>query len=116
MPGNPITAMTDPASAPSAASRRRPAPKPLPGARWRIERAAHVSPRRILEAGKAVAYGTTDAHAQRLMQTLNLAQILLVTLEIARDVLAGHGDEFPGRSRIVSLLDTAIAYARSVLR
>lgn len=44
---------------------------------------------------------------------LGVIPVLIVTLEIARDIIAGHTDDFTGRGAIVALLDSVIWFGRS---
>ena len=95
---------------------RHPISAPPPAApTWHVDRAPGRNPRRILKGATPVAYATTDAGAHHIAHMGNVVAVLVATLEIIRDVLAGMPD-FQGRMTFVSLIDTAIRYGRGGTR
>lgn len=96
----------------------------LPPAAWRLEHSRTAAPRsggvtstrRIVRGGRTVAHGATDADARRLLRILNAANVLLVTLELVRDLIAAHSPDFDGRAQLLRLIETAVRFGRSTLR
>lgn len=86
---------------------RRPPPT------WHVDRGVGCNPRRIRAGDVTIAYGKTEADARRIADTVNAGAMLLVTLEITRDILARHAPDFPAREAIVQLIDSAIRFGRS---
>lgn len=79
---------------------------------WHVDRGTGCNPRRIRAGDVTVAYGKTEADARRIAEIGNTVAMLLVTLEITRDVLARHAPDFQAREAIVQLIDSAIRFGR----
>jgi hypothetical protein len=83
-----------------------------PNITWHVDRGAGSNLRRIRAGDTTIAYGKTEADARCIADTGNAAAMLLVTLEIARDILANHAPDFQAREAIVRLIDSTVRYAR----
>lgn len=79
---------------------------------WHVDRGTGCNPRRIRAGNVTIAYGKTEADARRIADIGNAVALLLVALEITRDILARHAPDFPAREAIVQLIDSAIRFGR----
>ena len=83
-----------------------------PLAVWHVDRGVGCNPRRIRAGDVTIAYGKTEADARRIAEIGNAVAMLLVALEITRDILARHAPDFHAREAIVQLIDSAIRFGR----
>jgi hypothetical protein len=86
-------------------------PQPSPEL-WHVDRSPGAHPRRVLAGQQVIAYGKTVTDAHRIAHAGSVNMFLIATLEIARDILAGHAPDFTGREAVIRLIDSAIRYAR----
>lgn len=79
---------------------------------WHVDRGVGCNPRRIRAGDATIAYGKTEADARRIAEIGNTVAMLLVALEITRDILGRHAPAFQARDAIVQLIDSAIRFGR----
>ncbi len=79
---------------------------------WHVDRGVGCNPRRIRAGDVTIAYGKTEADARRIADIGNAVAMLLVALEITRDILARHAPDFQAREAIVQLIDSAVRFGR----
>lgn len=80
---------------------------------WHVDRSSGANPRRVLAGRTVIAYGKTVADAHRIARAGSVNLFLITTLEIARDILAGHAPDFTGREAIIRLIDSAVRLGRT---
>ncbi len=79
---------------------------------WHVDRSIGANPRRVLAGRNVIAYGKTVVDAHRIAHAGSVNSLLITTLELARDILAGHAPDFAGRDAIIRLIDSAIRFGR----
>ncbi|MEQ1711742.1 MAG: hypothetical protein ABL908_10105 [Hyphomicrobium sp.] len=80
---------------------------------WHVDRSSGANPRRVLAGRTVIAYGKTVGDAHRIAHAGSVNLVLVTTLEIARDILAGHAPDFTGREAIIRLIDGAVQFGRT---